>query len=325
MILTVTVNASLDKTYSVPGFAPGRDVKARRVVLSPGGKGLNVACVARALGADVMASGVVAGHTGRHILDLLDRRGVRSDFVFGRGESRSCHIIVEPSTGVLSQIREPGPRLGPAVRRALVDKLRHLAGPDRIVVCSGSVPGGLGSDVYRELVTVARTAGSRVILDASGEALALGLEAGPELIKPNQEELADLAARLRLPEPPKASGADGEEVRRWAGRVSEAVRRRYPVAVVVASLGSAGAVVAAPGGLWAAVPPPVDAVNTVSCGDALVAGIATGWQRSWPLADSVRLGVAAAAAKATRFETGRVDPGLVEHLRSMIEWRPVFL
>lgn len=312
MILTVTLNASLDKTYSVPGFAVGRDVVAAHVECSPGGKGLNVASFARSLGAEALATGILGGHTGRHVLDLLAARGIAHDFVWIQGESRSCHIIYDPDGNTLTQIREPGPRVPPGTRHAVAEKLRQLAARAQVVVMSGSLPPGLESDTYRELVALARAQQVPVILDTAGEPLALGLEAGPTLIKPNWDELRELARRLEItgafPETrfTAASGrGDGEDVRRWAAAVAQEVHRRFGTRVV-ASLGRLGAVVAEESGVYAVVPPPIQAVNTISCGDALVAGIAVGWTRGLELREAVRLGVAAATAKARRFSTGSV-------------------
>jgi len=228
VILTVTLNASLDKTYSVPGFAVGRDVVAAHVECSPGGKGLNVASFARSLGAEALATGILGGHTGRHVLDLLAARGIAHDFVWIQGESRSCHIIYDPDGNTLTQIREPGPRVPPGTRHAVAEKLRQLAARAQVVVMSGSLPPGLESDTYRELVALARAQQVPVILDTAGEPLALGLEAGPTLIKPNWDELRELARRLEItgafPETrfTAASGrGDGEDVRRWAAAVAQ--------------------------------------------------------------------------------------------------------
>jgi len=331
VIVTVTLNASLDKTYSVPGFAVGRDLVAARVECTPGGKGLNVASFAHALGAKVLATGILAGHTGRHIQDLLAARGIAHDFVWVPGESRSCHIIHDPETNTLSQVREPGPVVPPGTRAVVAEKVRALARQASIVVMSGSLPPGLESDVYRELVAIVRAQQVPVILDASGEPLALGLEARPWLIKPNLEELADLARRLGIgagaagpaallsqatgTHPPPA---EAETVRRWAAAVARHVHERFQVRVV-ASLGPLGAVVVDRGEAYAVVPPPVTAVNTISCGDALVAGIAVAWTRGQDLTKAVRLGVAAATAKARIFSTGQLHPADVAQLLSQVE------
>jgi len=296
------------------------------VECSPGGKGLNVASFAHTLGAQVLATGILAGHTGRHVQDLLAARGIAGDFVWTAGESRSCHIIHDPEANTLTQIREPGPSVPPGTRAAVVDKVRGLAARAQVVVMSGSLPPGLETAIYRELVAAVRAQDVPVILDAAGPALALGLEAGPTLIKPNLHELADLAARLGIggaaggplagPPPARDTHPDPAEaaaVRRWAAAAARAVQQRFGVRVA-ASLGPLGAVVADGPQVYAVVPPPVEAVNTISCGDALVAGIAVGWTRGQALDEAVRLGVAAATAKALLFETGRVDPDDVARL-----------
>ena len=309
VILTVTLNPSLDKTYSVPGFAVGRDLVAARVELSPGGKGLNVASFARALGAEVTATGILAGHTGRHVEELLAGRGIAGDFVWVPGETRSCHIIHDPESGTLSQIKEPGPAVPPGTQAAVAAKVHALAGRARVVVFSGSLPPGMDAGIYRALAAAVRARGVHAVLDAAGEPLALGLAARPDVIKPNLEELDDLAVWLRLPAGPCPAGGatDPEAVRRWAAAAGGEIRARFRTDVV-ASLGPLGAVVVAAEGAHALVPPPIEAVNTISCGDAVVAAIALGLARGQGLLESARLGVAMATAKAGRFATGLVDP-----------------
>ncbi|MFO7312541.1 MAG: PfkB family carbohydrate kinase, partial [Bacillota bacterium] len=229
------------------------------------------------------------------------------------------------------QVREPGPLVPPGTRAVVAEKVRALARQASIVVMSGSLPPGLESDVYRELVAIVRAQQVPVILDASGEPLALGLEARPWLIKPNLEELADLARRLGIEAGAagpaallsQATGthpppAEAETVRRWAAAVARHVHERFQVRVV-ASLGPLGAVVVDRGEAYAVVPPPVTAVNTISCGDALVAGIAVAWTRGQDLTKAVRLGVAAATAKARIFSTGQLHPADVAQLLSQVE------
>lgn len=345
VIVTVTLNASLDKTYSVPGFAIGRDLVAERVEFSPGGKGLNVASFARALGADVLATGILAGNTGRHVQDLLTGRRIPHDFVWVPGESRSCHIIHDPIANSLSQVREPGPAVPRETRAAVAAKVRELAGRARLVVLSGSLPPGLETDVYQELVGIVRDQQVPVILDAAGEPLELGLAARPTMIKPNLHELDELARRLGMgaapagpmdkaahgpsaaPHEPQATAQaaspsahasqkeapEAKAVRRWAAAVGRAVYGRFRVRMV-ASLGPLGAVVTDGDTVYAVVPPAVEAVNTISCGDALVAGIAVALTRGQSLAQGVRLGVAAATAKARLFATGTLNPQDVDSL-----------
>lgn len=336
MIVTVTLNASLDKTYAVPGFGVGRDVVATRIEYSPGGKGLNVASFAHTLGADVLATGILAGHTGRHVLDLLTARNISHDFVHVAGESRNCHIIHDPESDSLSQIREAGPVVSPAARAAMVDKIRALAPKARIVIFSGSIPPGLGADAYKELISIVRAAGVPTILDAAGELLELGLQAKPDLIKPNLAELHQIATRLGLPEAtlpstrdntdsissPLFEPADKQEMRHWAAKLSLILQDRYGVNVI-ASLGPLGAVVVDDGTAYSVVPPTIDPVNTVSCGDAVVAGTAVGYDRGYALADAVQLGIATGTAKALLFETGKVNPDDVTEILLRVEVVPL--
>ncbi|MGE5482519.1 MAG: 1-phosphofructokinase family hexose kinase, partial [Bacteroidota bacterium] len=264
MITTVTLNAAIDKTYTVPGLTLGRPQRVQQVLCRPGGKGINVARVAAALGAEVVATGFIGGGAGRWIREELTRLGLANEFVSVEGESRTTLALVDPVQGSLTELREPGPEISPGEARLMVETVRNLAGRSRVVVLSGSLPGGVPGNFYRELVGVVKEAGALALLDTSGPALVQGLEAHPFMIKPNEEELRDLGNE---PVPGVPEGADPvravQSARRWVER---------GISLVVVSLGAAGLVAATRQGAWAVRPPSVAAVNTVGCGDALVAG-----------------------------------------------------
>ncbi|MCP2336927.1 1-phosphofructokinase family hexose kinase [Actinomadura rupiterrae] len=186
MILTVTLNAALDVTYEVGALEQGGSHRVRTVRERAGGKGINVARVAGALGCEVVATGLLGGVVGDLIRDDLDAAGLAHDFLPISGPSRRTLTIVETETGEATVLNEAGPQVRPEEWRAFLDHFRALAESASVVVLSGSLPPGLPADAYAELV---RLAPGKVVLDADGGALTRGVAGRPDVIKPNAEEL----------------------------------------------------------------------------------------------------------------------------------------
>ncbi|MDI4648264.1 1-phosphofructokinase family hexose kinase [Cohnella hashimotonis] len=300
MIATVTLNAAVDKTYYVSGFAAGAVQRVRRQIAEPGGKGNNVAKVVRLLGGDATATGFLAGSAGAFIEERLAAKGIRTSFVHISGESRTCLNIVDEANGASTELLEEGPAVGEAELAEIKDAVGRLGAQASVVVLSGSLPAGAPADLYAELVGIARSAGARVYLDASGEALALGIGAGPDLIKPNEEELGRLAGLRRL---------DASQLARTAAKLhSQGVRQ------VCATRGRQGAVACMDGQLYRVIAPSVSAVNAVGCGDAFVAGMAYADEMGLPPADRLRMAAAAAGAAAMTDRAGELDPEVYERL-----------
>lgn len=326
-VLTVALNAAVDVAYTVPGFAAGKINVAATVERVAGGKTNNVARVLSRLGVPVVATGFAGGAAGQFIAGDLRRRGVTPDYVEVAGESRTCFAISDPTTGTVTELREPGPELTSAdVERFQAHFDRLLAGAD-LVVMSGSVPPGVEPGIYGELIERARPAQVRVLLDSGGAPLRAALNSRPFLVKPNQAELAEWAGS------PLTTLA---EVLAAARRMREA----GPEWVMV-SLGADGALLVGPddsggtggpggpgggggvggaggvgglGGAWRAVPPKVRAVNPVGSGDSAVAGLAYGLMRGLPPEELVRLAVACGTANAMTSGVADVDPAEVQRL-----------
>lgn len=309
MIVTVTLNAAVDKTYYVSGFSAGAVHRVRRQIAEPGGKGNNVAKIVRLLGGDAVATGFSAGGAGAFIEERLAARGIRTAFVRVPGESRTCLNIVDEASGASTELLEEGPTVTTEGLAEIKEAIGRLGAEASVVVLSGSLPAGAPTDLYAELVGIARAAGARVYLDASGEALALGVGAGPDLIKPNEEELARLVGRKRLEAP------------HWTATASMLHDRG--VRQVCATLGSQGAVACIEGALYRVIAPAVHAVSAVGCGDAFVAGMAYAEELGLPAAERLRTAAAAAAAAAMTDRAGELDPGVYERLLDRVEILPL--
>lgn len=299
MILTVTLNAAIDKTYVLPRFEPGGLFRATDVLSLPGGKGINVARVACSLGCDVTASGFVAGYNGKYIVEGCSQAGITPSFIETEGESRICMTFLDQSTDAVTEVLESGPTMGQHDLDAFCQHLGQLAKGAQYVIFSGSLPKGLPTNTYRQLVQLVKQTGAVPVVDSSGAALAAALEARPFLIKPNQPEAEALLGYA----------LDSLEAKRRA--VAELHQRGAEH--VLLSLGSEGAILSDGNRLYQLPVLPIERlVNPVGCGDSLLAGLIAGLMRGWTLAEAARLGTACAAANALSLGAGIVQPEDVE-------------
>lgn len=297
-IVTVTLNAAIDKTYFVPALTPGKANRVARMIAQPGGKGINVARVAHLLGEDVTATGIVGGSAGDFIEKELTKQGIRHSFVRAEGESRVCLNVVTDA-GESLELLEPGLATEPAHYDRLASMLERLAETSSVIVLSGSLPAGAPADAYRDLIARLKPSGVPVLLDTSGPALARGVSASPFMIKPNEEELAQLTGLFAAADPKSdLAGA-------VAALLGQGVR------CVAVSLGERGALVGTADGLYRVEAVPVQAVNPVGCGDAFLAGAAVGLHRGLPTLELLRLAAACGASNALQPSAGTVDPAQV--------------
>ena len=286
-ILTVTLNAAVDKLYTIPGFAVDKVQRPTETRVYAGGKGINVARVYRTLGGKVTATGFSGGATGEYIQNSLRKEGINARFVSVINESRTCTAILDPLGRTETVLNEVGPRVTPDECASLLQQLRELLPGHDAVILSGSIPPGVPSDIYASIVGLAVAAGVKAVIDASGEPLRLGVEAGPFLVKPNVHELEALSAK-----------GDG-----W-GSSAQALREKYGVTLALVTGGVRGAVLATAEGTWEAVPPAVEVLSALGSGDSLMAGFIWAWEQGWGHAEALKLGVAAGAANAMVYGSG---------------------
>lgn len=290
MIVTATPNVALDRTLLVRGYAIGGTHRASDVLLVAGGKGPNVARVARALGAQALALGLVGGVTGRLFAEMAAKEGLPTEFVWIAGETRNTITVVDPDAPSSTLINEPGPLVAAAEWEAFAALVRSRAVGADLVTFNGSLPRGVPAEALADLARALGEVGVRLAIDTSGEALQLSLSASPWLVKVNGEE---------------AGEALGCSVRTWQdARAAAREMRRRGAQMVILTLGAEGAIVSSPEGDWLAVPPTVRALCPVGSGDALLAGWAVGLLRGEPLDEALRLGVAVAAANALTLGAG---------------------
>ena len=264
MILTVTMNPSIDTAYQLDHLVID-DVNRVTPKKTAGGKGLNVSRVLVQTGNDVLATGLLGGHMGEFLADLMDADGIKHDFTPIKGESRICIAVL--ADGDQTEFLESGPEVSAEELAAFTTHFAELvARPDcDCVTISGSLPRGVDASYYARMVAQVRAAGKPVLLDTSGAALDAALEAEvkPTLIKPNLTEINGLLGTSFTPDDLPALRERLEGDARFAG-----------IDWVVVTMGGAGAVAFHQGKAYRVVTPPIPAVNATGSGDSTVAGFA---------------------------------------------------
>ena len=300
MIVTLTPNPSVDRTILVDGLPVGSVIRSRRSWTEPSGKGVNVALALHAHGRPVRAVLPVGGSTGAQLLQMLRSAGLATVHVPLRtGEIRSNISLAQPD-GTVTKVNEAGPTLAPAETAALA--AAALADLDGVswLVCGGSLPAGVPTGFYADIVEEGHRRGVRVAVDSSGSPLAESLAAGPDLIKPNSHELAELTGR-DLPTLGDVLDAADELVRGGVG-------------AVLASLGADGLLYVDGAGALHAEAPVARVVSTVGAGDATLAGFLAG---PGPVRDrvgrAVSWGATAVQHEGTLFPADAPRPPVVVH------------
>lgn len=282
LVSTVTLNPAVDATTSVDRVVSEKKLRCAAPQRYPGGGGLNAARVIHRLGGRVSAAWSCGGPIGELLSGLLDREGLHHDPVPTQGTSRENFIVYEEASGEQYRFGMPGPEMVEQDREAWSRWMEELEPAPDYLVLSGSLPPGAGDGFYAELLDRAPR-DARVVLDTSGEALRQALDRGVFLVKPNLGELSALAGR-RFQRDADAVDAGRELIDRGAAEV------------VVVSVGRGGALVITGDGCDRIGAPAVQAASKVGAGDSMVGGLVHGLAEGRPLADAVRLGVAAGTA-----------------------------
>lgn len=299
MIVTLTANPSLDRTVALPGpLQRGEVQRAVSVSQESGGKGVNVSRALCASGLDTVA--VLPGGDSDPVLAGLRHDGVPFA-ALPIGEPLRTNVALTEPGGVTTKINEPGPVLSVEQQEALISLLLERARGAGWVVLAGSLPPGFPADFYATVIQRLRSAAGDggtplIAVDSSGGPLAGALSGTPDLLKPNAEELAELAAAAGFA---TASTAEELEADPEAAAKAAAAVVRSGVGAVLATLGSKGAVLVTADGAWLATHPPVAAVSTVGAGDSSLAGYLLAHGRGAAPADCLRQAVAHGAAAAS--------------------------
>ncbi|MFI9274386.1 1-phosphofructokinase family hexose kinase [Kitasatospora sp. NPDC052896] len=295
MILTVTLNAALDVTYRVPALRPHGSHRVTEATARAGGKGVNVARVLARMGRTTLVTGLVGGAAGATVRADLAAAGLPDALLPIAGETRRTVAVVDRLAADATMFNEPGPAVTAGEWSSFTDHFGALLERAEVVVLAGSLPPGLPDDAYATLVRAARGRGVPVLLDTSAPWLLPALAAGPDLVKPNADELREATG---LAEPHRAAAA---LLDRGAG-------------AVVASLGPDGLLATTPDGSWLATPPERLAGNPTGAGDSAVAALTTGLLDSLPWPARLARAVALSAATVLAPTAGDYDPAAYHHL-----------
>jgi 1-phosphofructokinase family hexose kinase len=302
-VLIAGPNLTIDRTSRIPALRPGEVLRLQDVAVTPGGKGVNVARAARALGVPAALVAFVPGRTGQAAAEMIGDEGIALRAVRVAGEIRSTSVILEPS-GRATVLNEPGPTLAGGDWAALEAAFEGSWDDHRVLVCSGSLPPGSPEDGYGRLVGLARAAGCASVVDAGGATLRAAVAAGPDAVTPHLAEAEGVDEAVEaLPDAPARAVAAAR------GLMADGAR----AAVVTAA--EAGAAVATGEGAWWIPAPRVDpVVNPIGAGDVLAAALAAGLEAGLEVVDAACQGVAAAAAGVQASLAGHLDVGVMDGL-----------
>ncbi len=308
MIITVTLNAAMDKTLEVPSFTPGRRHRTVDQTTMPGGKGVNIARAIKRLGQPVIATGLAGGATGTRIVEALNDESILNDFVRIFDESRTNTAVLDPTTGLQTEINERGPAVSAQELELFREKLLYLAQGASICVFAGSLPRGVDQDVYYSLIRDVRRLGVTTMIDSDGEPLRLAMRAEPDLVSPNELEAEELV------------GHEFNDVDDRASAVLEMTRQGAHEAIMTVADGCYARIFdgTAPT-IYRVRIEEQEARSAVGSGDAFLAGyVAARYGDQSPL-DCLRFGVACGAESTHHFGAGILDPAQVERLLGVVE------
>jgi 1-phosphofructokinase/tagatose 6-phosphate kinase len=297
VIVTVTLNAAVDRTLTVPNFQRGQRHRASEGLTLAGGKGINIARALKQSGVPVIATGLAGGKTGMRIIEELTAEAILNDFVRIEDESRTSTAIVDPTGGSYTEVNEWGPHVGPEELEMLLEKLAYLSRDADYVIFAGSLPRGVGDGFYGEAVRELNRRGAQTVLDSEGESLRKGTQAEPLLVSPNEREAEGLVGQEFHDDDDFLTGLEA-----------------------IAELGARNVLVTRESGCWAllrtdrerhryrALAPRVDPVSAVGSGDVLLAGFIAARLEGRTDEEALRAAVAAGAASTLELGAGRFEP-----------------
>lgn len=288
MILTITLNPSIDISYQLNHFALDHTNRVEQVAKTAGGKGLNVTRVLHQLGDATLATGFVGGVLGDKINELLQQQQIKTAFTPVQQESRNCVSIL--SENKQTEILEAGPTISLSEQQAFIEQYKKLIQSADVIVMSGSLAKGISHDFYQRLIELAE--GKKVILDCAGNTLKQSLmgKVKPYVIKPNLSELADLL---------------GEKITEVKSALNDGLFNG--VACIVVSQGAKGAFVKYHDDFYQVSIPKIDVISPVGSGDSVVAGIASGLQRGYDIEQLLKHAMVLGMLNARELKTGFVN------------------
>ena len=308
MIVTVTMNAAIDRTLTVPNFQRGQRHRASEGMTLAGGKGINIARALKRLGVPVVATGLAGGGNGTRIVEDLTAEAILNDFVRIEDDSRTSTAIVDPAGGTYTEVNEWGPRVQPHELEMLLEKLVYLSRGADYVIFAGSLPRGIEDGFYAEAIRELNRRGVLTVLDSAGEALRRGAQAEPFLVSPNEREAEALVGQEFHDDDDFLGGLEA-----------------------IAEVGARNVLITRESGCWAllraereprryrVLAPRIDPVSAVGSGDVLLAGFIAARLEQRSDEEALRFAVAAGAASTLELGAGRFEEREAGRLVSGVE------
>jgi 1-phosphofructokinase family hexose kinase len=307
MIVTVTLNAAVDRTLLVPNFQIGHRHRASVGFLTAGGKGINIARALKRLGAPVVCTGLAGGRNGTLLVEELTQEGILNDFVRIRGESRTSTAVLDPTSNAYTEINEWGPEIAEDELETLEEKLAYVTQGADFVVFAGSLPRGVDTSFYADAIREAGRRHQLAVVDTEGEPLRIAVGAEPYLVAPNVREAEELVGHEFVDEEDLATALDE-----------------------IAELGARNVLITMDTGCYAllredrnevrlrARAPELEPVSTIGAGDSLLAGFLAARAAGRSFEDAVRTAVATGAASVLEAGPGRFDPREASRLTPLV-------
>ena len=308
MIVTVAVNAALDRTLTVPVFQIGYRHRSSETLTLAGGKGINVARALKSLDVPVVATGLTGGRTGTRIVEELTSEAILNDFVRIAAESRTSTAVVDPTSGTYTEINEWGPEVTSGELDMLMEKLHYLARGADFVVLAGTLPRKVPTTFYADVIRDLARRDVRVVVDSEGDPMGAAVEAAPYLVSPNQREAEQLVGQELEDDDDFLMALDA-----------------------IADMGPRNVLVTLDNGCFArlrfgrrtqrlrALAPQVEAVSAVGAGDVLLGQFLAAIVEDIAPEEALRLAVAAGTASVLEVGAGRFDPQVAASLADDVE------
>ena len=310
MIVTVTLNAAIDRTLTVPNFQLGHRHRASQGLTLAGGKGINVARALKRLDVPVVATGLAGGRTGTRIVEELTSAAILNDFVRIADESRTSTAVVDPTAATYTEINEWGPHVEPEELAMLLEKISYLARGADMVVFAGTLPRGVEDSFYADAIRDLNRRNVPAVLDSEGPPLRLGVEAEAFLVTPNQREAEGLVGQ---------EFGDDEDYTMALDRIADMGARNVLITSDTRSFGLFR--VDRKRTSFRADAPNVEPVSAVGSGDVLLAAFLAARLAEKPLEEALRAAVAAGAASTLEVGAGRFEPREASKLQSSVDVR----
>lgn len=309
MITTVTLNVSLDKAYRINTVVEsGKVIRVSSCNNTAGGKGLNVSRVVDICGEKVLATGFVGGNIGNLVEELLEKDNIDNKFIHVKSETRNCINILDENN-ISTEFLESGEMIYDNEVEKFISEFDKIIDLSDVITISGSIPKGVPIDIYSTLIKMIKEKGKKVILDTSNQPLKEGIKALPTMIKPNSEEIEMLL---------------GLSISNKTELLESAVNlHKKGIELVVVSLGKDGALLVCDEGIYHGKPPKLEVVNTVGCGDSMVAAFAVGLSRGYSYKECLKYAISISAANAMSLSTGSFEKEMAEEIYDNVEIKDI--